>query len=278
MKKKITLPSASRTFPEAERLLAAGRTDAAALLSKYGTTLSGFTEEQAEELRDRYGKNEIAAEKAKPLYRRVLDAFLDPFTSVLLALAVISLITDVFMQPDGQKNPSTALIIFAMVLISGGLRFFQETRSGRSAQKLKEMVHTTATAARGESGKLEIPLAEIVPGDILYLAAGDIVPADVRVLSCKDLFISQSAMTGESEPIEKYDQTPETEVKNPLEMRDLAFMGSTVVSGSAVCIALVTGDGTCFGSMAKAVTGKRADTSFEKGVRSVSLLDRKSVV
>jgi len=272
MKKKITLPSASHSFPEAERLLAAGRMDAAALLSKYGTTLSGFTEEQAEELRDRYGKNEIAAEKAKPLYRRVLDAFLDPFTSVLLALAVISLVTDVCMQPDGQKNPSTALIIFVMVLISGGLRFFQETRSGRSAQKLKEMVHTTATAARGEAGKLEIPLAEIVPGDILYLAAGDIVPADVRVLSCKDLFISQSAMTGESEPIEKYEQPTETEVKNPLEMRDLAFMGSTVVSGSAVCIALVTGDSTCFGSMAKAVTGKRADTSFEKGVRSVSLL------
>jgi P-type Mg2+ transporter len=157
-----------------------------------------------------------------------------------------------------------------MVLISGFLRFIQETRSNNSAEKLKAMVHTNVTAGRGDEGKKEIPLADLVPGDIVYLAAGDMIPADVRIISCKDLFVSQSTLTGESEPLEKYDGVLIDGNINPLELSNLAFMGSNVVSGSAICLVIATGDFTCFGSMAKEITGKRAKTNFEKSVNSVS--------
>ena len=272
MTEKLTQPVSGSVSPVAEKLLLAGRLGTDALLKKYNTALTGYDEDTAEARRERYGSNEISHEKPEPLYKRLFEAFVNPFTVVLFVLAAISFFTDIFLAPPGEKNPSTVIIICTMVIVSGVLRFTQETRSNHSAEKLKDMVHTTATVARGEEGKKEVPLSELVPGDIIYLAAGDMLPADVRVLSCKDLFVSQASLTGESEPIEKYDRPAVIETKNPLELPNLAFMGSNVVSGSAACIVLATGNCTCFGSTAKAITGKQVVTNFEKGINSVSWL------
>ncbi len=272
MKKKTMQTVSLSVSPAAEKLLLAGRAGTEELLKKYDTTLSGYGEEAAEELRDKYGNNEISRDRPDPVYKRLIRAFINPFTVVLIVLAVISFFTDVAMAAPGEKDPSTVIIIGTLVFISGALSFIQETNSNKSAEKLKAMVHTTATVARGEEGKKEIPLAEIVPGDIVHLAAGDMIPADLRILSCKDLFISQSSLTGESAPVEKYDRAVPDEGKSPLELSNLAFMGSEVVSGSAAGIVIATGDSTCFGSMAKAITGKPVATSFEKGVSSVSWL------
>ena len=272
MKKKMTQAVSGSVSPVAEALFAASKMETGDLLKKYNTTLSGYGEETAEERRDEYGSNAISHDRPQPLYKRLLGAFVDPFTMVLFILAAISLVTDVIIAPAGSKDPRTVIIICTMVLISGLLRFVQETRSNHSAEKLTALVHTTATAARGAEGRKEIPLSEIVPGDIVYLAAGDMIPADVRILSCKDLFVSQSSLTGESEPLEKFDSPIMDSVKNPLELSNLAFLGSNVISGSAACIVLATGDYTCFGSMARTITGKQIVTGFEKGVNSVSWL------
>jgi len=270
MKTKITQDVSYSVSPVAEKLFVASRMEADELLKKYSTTLNGYSEEIAKKLRNKYGKNEISHQKPEPVYKRLISAFVNPFTVVLFVLASISLVMDVIIAAPGDKNPRTVIIICTMVLISGLLRFVQETRSNNSAAKLKAMVHITATVSRGDEGKKEVPLAEIVPGDIIYLAAGDMIPADIRVIACKDLFVSQSSLTGESEPQEKYDHVVNQDSKNPLELPNLAFMGSNVVSGSATCIVLATGDYTCFGSMAKTITGKQIVTSFEKGINSVS--------
>lgn len=270
MKKKIVTTVPSSVSPAAEALLLASKMKTEELLKKYNTTLEGYHDDIAEERRDQYGSNEISHEKPEPVYKRLIGAFINPFTVVLFVLAAISFFTDVIIAQPGEKNPRTVIIICTMVLISGILRFVQETRSNTAAEKLKAMVHTTAAVARGSEGRKEVPLDEIVPGDIVYLAAGDMIPADVRVIACKDLFVSQSSLTGESEPLEKYPGELEHNGRNPLELSNLAFMGSNVVSGSATCIVIATGDYTCFGSMARTITGKQVVTSFEKGVNSVS--------
>jgi len=270
MKTKNTQSVPHSVSPVAEKLLVASKMEADKLLKQYSTTLNGYSEETAKELRNKYGKNEISHEKPEPIYKRLIGAFVNPFTIVLFFLATISLVTDVLIAAPGDKNPRTVIIICTMVLISGLLRFVQETRSNNAAEKLKAMVHTTATVSRGDKGKKEVPLAEIVPGDIIYLSAGDMIPADVRVIACKDLFVSQASLTGESEPLEKYDYSVHQDSKNPLELPNLVFLGSNVVSGSATCIVLATGDYTCFGTMAKTITDKQIVTSFEKGINSVS--------
>ncbi len=261
---------ASPISPVADKLIRASKMNPDELLKEYNTTLDGYNEEAAAEIREEYGRNIIAQEKSKSVYRRLIESFINPFTIVLFILAAISFITDIIIAAPFDKDPSKVIIICIMVIISGVLHFVQETRSNISADKLKKMVITTVTVARGEEGKKEVPSTEIVPGDIIFLAAGDMVPADVRILSCKDLFISQSSLTGESEPVEKIGHAIDKDCKNPLEISNLAFMGTSVVSGSAVCIVLATGEDTCFGSMAKMISENQVVTSFEKGINSVS--------
>jgi Mg2+-importing ATPase len=256
--------------PAAELLLEASRMDIAMLLRKYNTTLNGYDENTANELRDEYGRNEISRDKPDPIYKKFIAAFINPFTVVLFILALISYFTDVLVANPNEEDFSTVIIICTMVIISGLLRFIQETRSNKSAEKLKTMVKTTVTVARADEGKKEIPSAELVPGDIIFLTAGDMIPADLRVINCKDLFVSQSSLTGESEPVEKFSYPIDQLNKNPLELSNLAFMGSNVVSGTAICMVIATGDHTYFGSLAKTISGKKVVTSFEKGVNSVT--------
>ncbi len=224
----------------------------------------------------KYGSNKVTHEKKKSFIKRLAEAFINPFTIVLFVLAVVSTLTDIvfpyFSMLGSTRedfNPLTVIIILTMVFISGTLRYVQESRSGNAAEKLLAMITTTCTVTRMNQEKVEIPMDELVVGDIVHLSAGDMIPADVRIIDAKDLFVSQASLTGESEPIEK---TRFTNAKNETvtDYADIAFMGSNVISGSAIGVVVCTGNHTLFGSMASAIAGEAVETSFTKGVNAVS--------
>ena len=235
------------------------------------TSPEGLSEAQTEELREQYGENRITRGKKLSLAGRLKSAFVNPFSLILCALALVSLFTEVIWAKSGEKNPASVVIIAGMVLVSGVLRLVQETRSGNAAARLSGMLRTTACVERLESGRQELPLEELVVGDVVHLAAGDMIPADLRILEAKDLFVSQSALTGESEPVEKTGLPDSREVP-ALQKRCLAFTGSSVVSGSARGVVAAVGDGTVLGGMAGRLAEKKTETSFEKGMNSVSWL------
>ena len=235
------------------------------------TSPEGISGAQTEELREQYGENRITRGKKLSLAGRLKSAFVNPFSLILCALALVSLFTEVIWAKPGEKNPASVVIIAVMVLVSGILRLVQETRSGNAAARLSGMLRTTACVERLESGRQELPLEELVVGDVVHLAAGDMIPADLRILEAKDLFVSQSALTGESEPVEKTGLPDSREVP-ALQKRCLAFTGSSVVSGSARGVVAAVGDGTVLGGMAGRLAEKKTETSFEKGMNSVSWL------
>ena len=239
-------------------------------LSKYGFNEAGINEELEEQSREEYGVNKITKEKKDSVFKRLYEAFVNPFTSILFVLALVSLVTDIILVAAHERNWVTFIIIMVMVAFSGLLRFVQETRSNQAAEKLSQMVETTTGVYR-EGTLSEIPLDEVVVGDIVRITAGDIIPADVRIIKSKDLFVGQSALTGESEPVEKFgDKAKETRYDNIIARENLAFMGSTVVSGSGRAIVVSVGDDTVFGQAAKNISQKPPKTGFEKGINSVS--------
>ena len=260
-----------RHYKEAgDRLALAAMLDANTLLKKLKTARDGLSEAQIRTSRDLFGSNVITRGKKQSLFSRLVGAFINPFTAILLGLAAVSACTDIVWAEPGEANPKTVIIIMTMVMISGLLRFVQEARSGAAAENLLKMIKTTTCVLRREVGRAEIPLEEVVVGDIIYLAAGDMIPADMRIIQAKDLFVSQSALTGESVAIEKIASEVESGLSSMAECPNLAFMGSNVVSGSAMGVVVATGDSTIFGEMAKSITAKPAQTSFEKGINQVS--------
>ncbi|WP_179415643.1 magnesium-translocating P-type ATPase [Mucilaginibacter sp. E4BP6] len=228
------------------------------------------------EVKDRlhtYGLNEVAHEKAPKWYVQFFEAFLNPFIGVLVVLAIISLITDVIIQAPADRDYTTVIVISIMVMLSAMLRFVQEFRSNQAAEKLKSMVKTTATVLREQTGREEIDIKQLVPGDIILLSAGDMIPADVRIMQSKDLFVSQAILTGEALPVEKTEAAnKKADNISPLDLDNVCFMGTNVVSGTAHAVVVNTGGETYFGSLSKSLVGKRAETSFDKGVNSVSWL------
>lgn len=245
-------------------------------LNYLDTTLSGLDEEGVSNSRSKNGTNKVTKEKRKSLPRRLVDAFINPFTVVLFCLALVSMVTDMifpklslFGNTPEDFDPLTVIIILVMVFISGTLRFVQESRSGNAAEKLLAMITTTCTVTRKGQEKIEIPLNEVVVGDIVHLSAGDMLPADVKILEAKDLFVSQASLTGESEPIEKVSEV-NNEVHTVTDYSNIAFMGSNVISGRAEAVVVSVGDNTLFGAMASAVAGEAVETSFTKGVNAVS--------
>ena len=204
-------------------------------------------------------------------------AFINPFTAILFCLAFVSTITDMifpyfslFGSVPEDFDFLTVVIILTMVFISGTLRFVQESRSGNAAEKLLAMITTTCTVTRIGQEKTEIPMDDLVVGDIVHLSAGDMIPADVRILDAKDLFVSQASLTGESEPVEKLAAAVQAGETAVTEYSNIAFMGSNVVSGSGTAVVICTGDHTLFGSMAASMAEEPAETSFTKGVNAVS--------
>ena len=180
------------------------------VLAELHTTLCGLDAEAVSASRARNGSNKVTHEKKKTLARRLADAFVNPFTAILFFLALVSTMTDMvfpyfslFGSVPEDFDCLTVVIILTMVILSGTLRFVQESRSGNAAEKLLAMITTTCTVTRKGQEKAEIPMDELVAGDIVHLSAGDMIPADVRILEAKDLFVSQASLTGESEPVEK---------------------------------------------------------------------------
>lgn len=254
-----------------ERLLSAAVCPERELFELYMTGEEGMSRKAAELSREYYGRNVMKARKGPAWTKRLMDAFVNPFTVVLLVLAVISAFTDILLANPGERSYAAVVMITAMVAISGILRFVQESKSQNAAAKLAGMIRTTASVRRLEDGRQEIPMDDIVVGDIVCLSAGDMVPADVRILTAKDLFVSQSSLTGESEPVEKQGICTDRDAALT-EMANLAFMGSNVVSGSAEALVIGIGDDTVLGAMARELTEKPPKTQFEKGVNSVSWL------
>ena len=269
MKKQVQ-PASTRANRVRKRLLNAAGKNSDTLLIQYDNTYDGFDSEQVDDNRDEYGANILTRQSGPNMFRRICVAFVNPFTVVLFCLAIISFLTD---------DLPAFVIVMTMVLISGALRFVQEFRSERAAERLSEMVETTVALQRrvedddtGEerTEKIELPMDEVVVGDIIYLAAGDMVPADVRILQAKDIFINQSSLTGESEPVEKFAAPVNSRRANPLGLNNLAFMGSNVISGTAMALAIAVGDDTVMGEVAKSLQIKTPPTHFERGVTSVS--------
>jgi len=278
-KNKLVKTNSTRAARARKRLLRAASREGGNLLIQYDNSEAGYDEDDVEEMRDEHGINIITRQADDPLIKRFIAAFINPFTIVLIALAAVSFFTDVVYADPGSTDVTAVVIIMTMVIVSGLLRFFQELRSSNAAKRLTEMVETTACAARQfkdketdevYTQKKEIPMDEIVVGDLVYLAAGDMVPADVRIIQAKDLFISQSSLTGESEPVEKFAAPVARTNANPLELNNLAFMGTNVISGSAAALVITVGDDTILGSIAQQLQVKRPPTSFEIGVNAVS--------
>jgi len=248
--------------PEAAQLLAQARADADAVLKELGSQPGGLSEAAAEVRWNQVGANDIAREKRPSVLMRLLGNVKNPLVLLLLALGVLSFLT-------GDQRAT--VVIFVMVVLGVVLRFFQELRADNAAEKLKAMVSNTATVMR-DGKETEAPLTRLVPGDIIRMAAGDMVPADVRLLSAKDLFLNQAALTGEALPVEKKAAPASADVQNPLDLPNLCFLGSNVESGSATAVVIRTGSRTFFGSLAAKILGQRVLTSFDKGINKFTWL------
>lgn len=241
------------------------------LLNFFHSTDQGMKDEQIEESREKYGENSISYGKKTPFIVEALKAYITPFTLVLIALGVISFITEYALAAPGDKDLFGVIIIFTMVIVSGTMTLVQSVRSNQAAEKLKSLVKVTAAVKRN-GDYTEIPMEEIVCGDLVRLSAGDMIPADMRLLSAKDLFISQAALTGESYPVEKQAIVYDDETLSETSYENLAFMGSNVISGSAEGIIVSVGNETLFGHVAQTLSEKPIKSSFEIGIHKTSML------
>ncbi len=249
-------------------------------LAALQTTPQGLSAAQATRIRQRVGLNRVAQEVQAGLLRQFFERVFNPLNLLMLTLAAVSVSTG---------NGQSALIILLIMGISVGLSWLQEARSGKAAAALRAMVHTTATVFRpgpaaepahtsaphdkGSMGgsQQEVPIEQLVPGDVLHLTAGDLVPADARLLTARDFFVDEAALTGESMPVEKHplNEAPGTDA---MALRNICFMGTHVASGTATAVVVHTGQQAVFGGIAESVTAAREDTSFELGLRRFTWL------
>jgi len=249
------------------KLISLSGLDQKALFEKYEVDEYGLDPVQAADRLEEYGRNIIDFGKEKSLAVRIKDAIINPFNIVLLAVAAITFVTDVIMSDE--PSLATFLMLVAVIIISATISFIQEEKSNSAAKKLQGMITNKLDVIRNDV-ELEVEIEELVPGDIVKLASGDMIPGDVRFIETKDLFIDQSQLTGESNPVEKF-TTSEPNV-GVTDLANIGFMGSNIVSGSAKAIILTTGESTYFGSMAKSLNSYEEKSAFEKNLDSVSKL------
>ena len=239
------------------------------LFREFSSDKSGLTDEKAEEKYEKYGKNLITMKKHKGILSMIKEAFVNPFNIVLTVIAIVTFFTDVILST--KPNYLTTSIIIILIFVSGIIALVQNIRSKNASDKLLSLITNTASVMR--DGKVvEIPIADIYPGDIIKLSSGDMISADIRFLSTKDTFVAQGVLTGESNPVEKSAVLGENKDISLTDIGNLGFMGSNIISGAATGIVLYTGNNTYFGSMAKTLNENRAKTSFERGVDSISNL------
>lgn len=256
-----------------ERLAAAIQAPFADSLAFYHTSLKGLDQEQVEENRDLYGENTITKGQEDSIFKKIYESIINPFTIILLVIAFISLVTNVWLAKPGQEDPTTSIIIVVLVLISGGIRFVQELRSDKATTNLSKMVVNTATVIR-DGLEQELPIDELVVGDLVKLSAGDMIPADVILFESRDFFVQQSGLTGESDAVEKLALNKATgqNIDSLLEAESLAFMGTNVISGSATAMILAVGDDTMMGAIEQTLNTYDEPTSFEREMNSISWL------
>ena len=256
-----------------ERLVAALQLPVKETLAFYKSSFRGLTEEQVEENRDLYGENVITKGQEDSIFKKIYESIINPFTVILLVIALVSLVTNVWLAKPGEEDPTTSIIIVVLVLISGGIRFVQELRSDRAASNLSRLIVNTATVIR-EGAEQELPIDELVVGDIIKLSAGDMIPADVLLLDSRDFFVQQSGLTGESDAVEKICLTKADgqNLDSLLETESLAFMGTNVISGRATALVLVVGDETMMGAIEQTLNTYDEPTSFEREMNSISWL------
>ena len=270
-KKKLQQPQYALN---SEKVFLTATQPAKSVYSYLQTTRLGLTRAEVEDRQLTYGKNEVVHEQKKNPFIVFIKTFINPFIGVLTGLAVISLVIDVLMAEPGEQEWTGVVIIAVMVVRSAILRFWQEWKANEATDSLMKMVKNTCLVKRAGSGEEELDITELVPGDIVFLAAGDMIPADLRIIESKDLFISQASLTGESEPIEKLPEVKEKQYRKGsiVELDNICYMGSTVISGAAKGIVFETGNRTFLGTIARNLTGHRATTAFDKGISKVSLL------
>ena len=256
-----------------ERLVAALQLPVKETLAFYKSSFRGLTEEQVEENRNLYGENIITKGQEDSILKKIYESIINPFTVILLVIALVSLVTNVWLAKPGEEDPTTSIIIVVLVLISGGIRFVQELRSDRAASNLSRLIVNTATVIR-EGAEQELPIDELVVGDIIKLSAGDMIPADVLLLDSRDFFVQQSGLTGESDAVEKVclAKSDEQNLDSLLETESLAFMGTNVISGRATALVLVVGDETMMGAIEQTLNTYDEPTSFEREMNSISWL------
>ena len=256
-----------------ERLTDALRMSVVDTMTFFNTSRLGLTEEQVEENRDLYGENELTKGQEDSIVKKIYESIINPFTVILLLIALVSLVTNVWLAKPGQEDPTTFIIIVVLVLLSGSIRFVQELRSDKAASNLSRMIVNTVTVVR-EGKEQEIPITELVVGDIIRLSAGDMLPADVLILDSRDFFVQQSGLTGESDAVEKMalDKCEIKDTESLLESDSLAFMGTNVISGRASALVLVVGDDTKMGAIEQTLNTYDEPTSFEREMNTISWL------
>ncbi|MBD0745091.1 magnesium-translocating P-type ATPase [Streptomyces sp. CBMA152] len=263
----------ARTRAVGARLAALSAHPAARVLKELDADRTGLGHADVLERQERFGPNVVAHERTPSWPAQLARAYANPFIAVLVFLAAV-------MYWQDPADPGV-VILSVMVGVSGLLRFWQEYRSGRAADALKKLV-TTTTAVQRRAGRaaqptaVEVPMDQVVPGDIVKLAAGDLIPADLRIISAKDLMVSQAALSGESLPVAKADTRTNDQgqhaTSDPVDADNLCLMGTSVTSGTATGVVVATGADTYFGSMAGSLAGERPQTNFDNGVRKVSFL------
>lgn len=240
-------------------------------IKKYEVNENGLSSYEAEEKIHRLGLNEIRQSKQKKWYNYFLESLFSPFNCILLGIVAILLYTDVYLP----STPSYAniIVIIILVITSTLLDFFEEYRSNKAAEKLKELVSTTTTVIR-DGKKQEIPIKQVTLGDIVILSAGSMIPADLRIIESKDLYVGQSSLTGESDSVKKLvnSEISINELDSIADLDTICFMGTNVISGSAKGVVIKTADSTYFGKIADTLTTGKPKTAFQKGIESISRL------
>lgn len=269
-----------------ERLISFSILSFAEVLRKLRTDFdTGLDDEDVIYCHERYGYNEIENKEKNTWYKRLYNSFITPFTIVLFIIIGLSFFTDYYFASKDEKDLTSVIVIAVMVFLSGILDFIQDTKSDKASEKLKNMIKTTTTVLRNNK-KIEIALSDVVPGDIIILSAGSIIPADLRVLQANGLFVLQSSLTGESAPVEKYSENIcwlKNKEKNinekynkekisPLELNNLCFMGTNVISGSGIGVVISIGECTYFGNLAKSISHKKIETNFDKGIKEIGFM------
>ncbi len=238
------------------------------LFVRINSSVLGLTDRQVDERQEEYGLNIITSGTSSTAFTRLKEAVINPFNIVLFAIIIITILTDIFFEISADW--ATVIIMFLLISISSGIAFFQGERSNNAASELSKMIINKADVIRNNVPK-EISIDELVVGDVVKLSAGDMIPADVYFTSTKDTFVAQASLTGESNPVEKFS---DNKIKSSAitDAANIGFMGSNIVSGSAMAVVIATGNDTYIGSMATSISNERAKNSFERGVDSVSKL------